>query len=218
MKLSTRGRPRLAFTMMELLAIVVVLVLVVAFLIPRMGTLRRRVIDEGCRDNLRVIGVAFRLWPDNVEVYPALTSTNRGGTMELADRGQVFIHFRAMSNELADVKYLVCPADREKVIAPGFGNDLSDTNVSYFVGLDATVDDPTSFLVGDRNLATTNSQRLPPGLFVMGTNSLLTWTGDFHRGRGNIGSADGSVQFLDRAGLLTAIRESRLATNRLAIP
>ena len=208
-----------AFSLVELLVILVVLVLLVAFLIPRMGTLRHRAIVEGCQNNLKQIGTAFRLWAgDGGDRYPPQVTTNRGGTMELGGSGAVFVHFRVMSNELEkDPKVLLCPADRAKIAAEGFSKGFSDTNVSYFVGLDATEDNPASFLTGDRNFAT-NSQRLPLGLFVMSTNSLLTWTSDLHRNRGDIAFTDGSVQLLDQARLLNAVRESASATNRLAIP
>ena len=203
---------------MELLVILLVLVLLVALLIPRLGRVREVAKAEACRKNLMLNNLAFRLWcGDSTGAYPAARSTNNGGTMELCVSGVAFVHFRAMSNELADVKLLVCPADRERVAATSFARNFSDANVSYFVGLDATADDPTSFLSGDRNLAT-NSHRLPPGLFVMSTNSLLTWASDFHRSRGNIAFADGSVQFLDQAGLLKAVRNLAFATNRLATP
>ena len=112
---------------------------------------------------------------------------------------------------------LICPADREKLAAASFTRDFIDTNVSYFVGLETTEDEPCTFLTGDRSLAA-NGQRLRPGLFAMSTNSVLTWTSDLHRDRGNIGLADASVHLRDQAGLLKAVRESELANNRLAIP
>jgi type II secretory pathway pseudopilin PulG len=214
-----RGTHRTAFTRIELIVVLVVLVLVVGFLIPRFVRVRELAKAEECRKNLRNIGVAFRLsGPGSGDNWWTHYTTNQGGTKEWAETGLVFVHFQVMSNELGmNPKLLVCPADREKVAAQGFDKGFSDTNVSYFVGLDAGETGPGQFLTGDRNLAT-NGQRLSPGLFTMSTNSVLTWTSDLHRDRGNIGSADGSVQFLDQAGLLQATRASELATNRLAIP
>lgn len=204
---------------MELLVVLVVLVLVVGLLIPRMGRVRELAKAEACRKNLQQIGTAFRLWGgDGGDHYPPQVFTNQGGTKELCASGAAFVHFQVMSNELAmNPNLLICPADREKVGVASFVRAFSDTNVSYFVALDAEEIMPQSFLTGDRNLAT-NGQRLRPGLVGMSTNTALTWTSDLHRDRGNIGFADGSVRLLDQAGLLQAIRASELATNRLAIP
>jgi len=124
-----------------------------------------------------------------------------------------------MSNELSTPKVLVCPADKGKVTATNFSSGFSDTNVSYFVGLDGKDTYPQMLLSGDRNLAT-NGRALKPGLFLLDTNdtSALGWTRAIHTSKGNIALADGSVQFIDGATLQTAARNQEWVTNRLAIP
>jgi hypothetical protein len=122
-----------------------------------------------------------------------------------------------MSNELQSPKILVCPADKQKTVAANFNEGLSDSNLSYFVGLDAAARYPRMFLSGDRNLVA-NGQPVAKGLFVLTTNTPLNWTTNIHISSGNIGFADSSVQFLTSDGLAQANQKQDLATNRLAIP
>jgi hypothetical protein len=148
--------------------------------------------------------------------FPAETPVELGGTKELANSGQVFIHYRVMSNELSRPKVLVCPADKAKRSARNFRSALTDANVSYFVGLDANDVQPQVFLSGDRNLAV--GRPLQTGLFRLTTNTPLEWTSAMHGYCGNIGLADGSVQFFDSSNLAVAVRNQGIGTNRLAIP
>ncbi len=139
--------------------------------------------------------------------------------MELAGGGHAFVHFRAMSNELNTTKVLVCPADKTKTLARSFTNDLSDANVSYFVGTDSQDTFPQTFLSGDRHLAH-NGQPLKPGLFVLTSNNAsgLSWTADLHGGVGNVLRGDGSVHFMKADRLIEAAKYQDMETNRLAVP
>ena len=87
---------------------------------------------------------------------------------------------------------------------------LSDSNISYFVGLDASESFPQMFLTGDRNLAT-NGVPVTPGLLTVKSNDTLSWTKELHNGQGNVGVADGSVQMESSSGMGTNVF-------RLAVP
>jgi hypothetical protein len=167
---------------------------------------------------LKQIGVGFRTWAlDCGDQYPSGVTVNNGGAKEQIELGNVFFNFLVMSNEISSPNILVCPEDGEKTarpFSPGFGN----TNVSYFVGADAQDTFPQMFLTGDRNLAFENKP-LQPGIFVWTSNrSALSWTTTIHNGCGNVGLADGSVQFFDSRRLAAAGRNQSCETNRLAIP
>lgn len=123
-------------------------------------------------------------------------------------------HFQAMSNLLADPKVLVCPSD-VRVPAAYLAGNLSNTNLSYFLGLDARDTNPQMFLTGDRNL--TNGPLPPNRILVLNTNFPLGWTREMHHYRGNIGLADGSVQQYSNIRLTDALRDESF-TNRLAMP
>jgi len=144
--------------------------------------------------------------------------TAYGGTKELVSTGQVFVHFRNMSNELSTPKMVVCPLDKAKIVATNFAVGFSDKNVSYFVGTDADETNPQMFLSGDRNLAY-QGQPIKPGLFVLTTNTTsLGWAKGLHHPCGNVGFADGSVQFLDLKRLAAGVQGQGMPTNLLAVP
>lgn len=99
----------------------------------------QRMQEITCVNNLKQIGLAFRIWSgDNNNQYPFNLSTNRGGTMELCALGKdgfdrsSFLHFQVMSNELGNFMILICPQDRSKSVATSWQN-LCQTNVTYLL-------------------------------------------------------------------------------------
>ena len=217
-KPSPMGTAR-AFTLIEVLVIVFTLVMIVAFVIPGLVRERRRARAVACSNNLKMVALSFRTWgvdssDDNVMHRSAAT----GGTKELIGAGQVFVHFRLMSNELSTPKLLVCPCDKTKTVATNFASGFSDKNVSYFVGTDADETHPQMFLTGDRNLAF-QGQPIKPGLFLLATNNAsLRWAEGLHHPCGNIGFADGFVELFNSTRLAAAAQNQGQPTNLLAIP
>src|SRR5207247_4840398 len=117
------------------------------------------------------------------------------------------------SNQLSTTRVLVCPTDTRRP-ASGF-SVLSNTNVSYFLGLDADESTPQLWIAGDRNL-TTNGVPLPTGLVELRPGAVVGWTRALHRGVGNVALSDGSVQGVTRlSGNLGTVGS---VTNRLVIP
>jgi type II secretory pathway pseudopilin PulG len=217
-KLSPKGTAR-AFTLIEVLVIVITVIMIAAFLIPGLVRERRRARVVYCSDNLKQVGLAFRTWIiDSGSEYVTHVRMADGGTKELVGTGQVFIHFRVMSNELSTPKVLVCPLDKAKVVATNFAVGFSDKNVSYSVGTDAMETYPQTLLSGDRNLAF-QGQPIKPGLFVLTTNNTsLTWTKALHYPCGNVGLGDGSVQFWDVKQLAAGVQNQGMDTNLLVFP
>jgi competence protein ComGC len=206
-----------AFTLIELLVIVLIAGLIAVFLSPGLVRARRQP-GVTCSNNLKQVGLAVRVWNLDSSDFAMKTSTNYGGTRELIGTGQVFIHFRVMSNELSTPKVLVCPRDKTKTLAKDFTSGFSDKNVSYFVSTDAAETYPNVFLSGDRNLAF-QGQPIKPGLFVLTSNNAsLTWTKAIHHSCGNVCLADGSVQPYVSKQLATAVQNQGVDTNLLAIP
>jgi prepilin-type processing-associated H-X9-DG protein len=143
-------------------------------------------------------------------------STNFGGTQELIATGKVWPHFQVMSNELNTPFVLRCPADRERTARTAFGPNLSNTNISYFVGLDANDTMPQVFLAGDRNLI--GGTMLSNRILLLTTNDAVHWGTDLHKNQGNIALADGSVQTFNTSRLHDALANTGVPTNRLAMP
>ena len=143
-------------------------------------------------------------------------SVTNGGAMELIATGNVTACFQVMSNEVNTPKILLCPNDASRVWATDFFT-LNNSNISYFVGLDADESKPRTFLSGDDNFAM-NGVPVKSGRLDISTNTLLFWTAARHKFAGNIGLADGSVRQSTTDGLRQALQQTGVATNRLALP
>jgi hypothetical protein len=151
--------------------------------------------------------------------------------MELISNGSVFVHFLVMSNELATPKILFCPEEPgpRRISAATFGfyagaiPFTNDNQLSCFVGVDAKETLPDSIFCGDRNLAV-NGNPLHTGLHQVWTNSTVTWVKPWlrpkprHENGGYVCLADGSVRDVSNSGFPALLRQTGLATNRLAIP
>jgi len=168
-------------------------------------------------DNLKQIGLATRLWSnDSTDDFPMARSSHFRGSREWLEAGEVWKHYFSLSNTVDSVDVLVCPDD-PIVAARSWASLSGNSQVSYFVGLDAANTLPNTLLSGDRNIAL-NGKRLN-GVVSLGTNAPIHWTAnDIHRGEGNIGYADGSVQQFTTAKLQAALAKSGDSTNRLVFP
>src|SRR5262249_29657082 len=93
----------------------------------------------------------------------------------------------------------------------------SDTNLSYFAGVDATDMLPQMFLTGDDNLAIDGIAQ-QSRLITVRNDTGLSWTRDRHNNQGNIGLANGSVQQFSASKLRSALGYTGAITNRLALP
>src|SRR4051812_21954709 len=224
----------MAYTLIDLLVSVAFLVVVGAILLPALGNRRNGGCRINCTNNLKQIGLSFKQWAlDNQDRYPSQVPVTNGGTMELVSSGAAWVHFRVMSNELNTPKVLFCPEEKNPnrrsatsfdvsfaATAPPSGGIVpfaSDTNTSYFVGVDATDLFPGMWLVGDANFKI-GKVPLTPGLKSLGTNTPIRWNDSRHKGQGNIGFADGSVMQLANATLIPSLRSTGNLTNRLAMP
>lgn len=147
----------------------------------------------------------------------------------------VSMMFLAASNELSTPKILFCPAEYEssvRQVAGSFAGTqtgtstrvlyTNDLNVSYFIGVDASETRPRMFLTGDHNLG--DNANPPTSAFgtapstgrffiSLGTNCTSSTTGpawmdSMHSKHGNVGMADGSVEWFSRSNLQNAIRSS----------
>lgn len=206
-----------AFTLVELLITIAVVGVIVMLLLPALLSVRGKSSHINCVNNLKQIGLAFRIWEgDNNDKFPMQVGVTNGGTREFVLTGRVFPHFLAMSNELNTPKILACPLDSKRIAAWSFGTNLNDTQISYFVGVDADQTRPAMLLAGDRNL-TLSGTPLQHGLVSLATNSAVGWTKQIHKGFGNVVLADGSVRQTDAVQLQKQLQDSGVA-NRLAIP
>jgi prepilin-type N-terminal cleavage/methylation domain-containing protein/prepilin-type processing-associated H-X9-DG protein len=219
-----------AMTLVEVLVVIVVLAILVAILLPALVPYhdgRQRI---NCASNLKQIGLAYRIWEgDHDDKYPMQVSVTNGGAAELIATGNVAACFQVMSNELSTAIILLCPEDKTHIGIRSFAG-LSNSNISYFVGLDVTNEmNPQMLLCGDDNFLL-NGSPIKSGLCAITSDTSFAWddtrhfdvrkNGWFSRtkiGYGNLLMADGSVQIIYQDGLHQAFQQSGF-TNRLAIP
>lgn len=169
-----------------------------------------------CASDLRQMGLAFLVWAgDNNNHFPMQSFTNTPGAMEFPNASNMFRYFQVMSNQLVDPKILICPTDRRKP-AKDFSS-LKNENLSYFVGFDAVESQTNMLLTGDRNLVV-DGLAVGTGLLTLSATDQVGWSATMHKGGGNVGFADGSVQQLTSSGLRAAIAHSGTNVNRLAVP
>jgi competence protein ComGC len=205
------------FTFAMLLVVVAVLALLAAMLLPALASAKKKAQSINCINNLKQCDLAFRIWEgDNNDKYPMAVPMAAGGTREFNTGADTFRHFLVMSNELSTPKILICPQDT-RTAADNFAR-LENQNVSYFVDLDASEENPQLFLTGDRNLTAANEPE--DGILKLVPGQPVSWTDTIHIKQGNIGLTDGSVQQLSNTGLNTALRNSGDPTNtwRISLP
>lgn len=171
-----------------------------------------------CVNNLKQCGLATRVWEgDNMDRWPMAVSATNGGSMEFISGPNAFHHLQVMSNELSTPKVVFCPqeSDRNRFLAANFGV-FCNSNLSFFVGIDATETNATMFLYGDHNI--TNGMPVRNGILNLRTKRPAGWTAEIHNKVGNICMADGSVQQTSILGLQSAVASTGVASNRLQMP
>jgi competence protein ComGC len=145
-----------AFTCRELLVVILVFVVLGVFLVPPLERSNEKSQRITCVNNLMQIGTAYRIWSnDNGDHFPALTPLTNGGWSEFLSRADAktfyWTNYVIMAGELGQNPLtLVCPADERK--AANTISNLANTNISYFMGVEANDTYPQALLGGDCNL------------------------------------------------------------------
>src|ERR1035438_9589462 len=108
MKFRLSHRPDAAMSLFEVGVVVAVVLIVWALLVPMLMNAQRRAHATSCVNNLKQVGLAYRIWEgDNGDIYPMGISVTNGGSMEMVQTGNVLQTFQVMSNELSTPRILL---------------------------------------------------------------------------------------------------------------
>jgi len=192
-----------AFTLIELLVVIAIIAILAAMLLPALSRAKLKAQRITCANNLKQTALAMRLWADsNDGKFPwKVDQSIGGGKPNGTDNAKVNLQLSITSNELASTKILLCPNDVRRVPAENFAN-LSLTNVSYALCLEADEKRPRVFLAIDRNLTGFDFTGLSDNIncFILSSSGTGARTAKWRRGMchgANMGMgalSDGSVQ------------------------
>jgi prepilin-type processing-associated H-X9-DG protein len=182
------------------LVVIAIIGILAALLLPALNQGKSSAKRIECVNNLKQIGLAYHIFShDHRDRFPMAVPSSEGGSQEFVENAYriagpfyfSYRHFAALSNELITPKPLNCPAEERRVVAARFAS-LRNENVSYFVGVHAEYQRPSSILAGDRNI----TNNLPGSVSIVRTpfGSKLRWTEELHRYKGNLLFADGHAE------------------------
>jgi len=169
-----------AFTLIELLVVIAIIAILAAMLLPALAAAKRKAQKINCVNNLKQVGLAFRIWSgDNGDKYPMAVAAGAGGAQDYLNRSGAAaskynpgMAFMVMSNELSTPKVCYCPSDSYHstnaltfgYAAGGFlnctgpnGATLASAQagpgcLSYFINGDSSDVDPQYIIDGDENI------------------------------------------------------------------
>ena len=100
MKMVCGGKNK-GLTMIETLAIIVMLMLLAGVLLPPLALAKYKARRVGCVNKLKHVGLSFRAFANNhADKFPMQLPIQQSGSLEFAAGGNAFRHFLAPSNDL----------------------------------------------------------------------------------------------------------------------
>jgi len=206
-------------TLIEVAVVVAVVILLFALLLwPALSKMRDHDRRIRCVNNLKQVGLAARLWErDHGDKFPMSISKDNGGSMEFITGPNTFRHFQIMSNQLSTPSILICPteSDRGRARATNF-TAFDNSNLSYFVGVDATESNANAIFSGDHNI--TNGLPIKNGILELPPNQLAGWTAKMHMVGTSCLRSVIAAPSLMMTGSDTYVTNSAPFTNRLQMP
>ena len=240
-------------TLIEVLVVIAVIAILAAMLLPAGGGRRKAMRINCANNLKRIDESFVAWSQNHNGKLPMQVSSKDGGSLDFIQGGSAVVHFLVLTNSSQvfvrqsmvsnwqddtnrtkintctnygiEPRLLACPSDdRSDWIYHIKSNaELVDTNISYFVGIDAALNNPKSILSGDRNLKV-NDMPAKPGLLALTGTTAVGWMNGLHFSNsisgsgGNILFADGHVEYLKPKVLNVDFHSQGLTTNRLAIP
>ena len=209
-----------AFTRLDLVAVLLVLALCAAVMLPALASSRPRSQRVICANNLRQIGSALQLWgSEHGEKLPFEVATVDGGTALHPLAVNVWLHFSWLSNELNSAAILLCPSDTGRpardfsadpnggYLHPNFANAATSYVLAHSgasMNLDViSLDRNASYdFPGDcSRFRRSRGINVPSGA----ASSIARWTAGLHNFSGNMLRRDGSVEQIGNADFIRSL-------------
>lgn len=200
----TQATRQRAFTLVELLVVIAVIALLASLVLPALAHAKEKGRRIKCTANLKQIVLAMHAFSFDFEVYPWRLAPSDGGSQTMTQAAK---SFQAMRDYLVTPAVLVCPSDQRPSIDNIFS--VRNTNISYFVGIEAYEDQPSILIAGDRNITGGLNRRNCPVAQVNGVATEFSntqipqagWSRIMHDRSGNIALGDGSAHQVGGAEL-----------------
>lgn len=194
--------------MLELLISIVIIAVLAGLLLPALSYAKEKARRAQCISNLKQVTLAMQEFSFDHEVYPWRLPPMDGGSQTMTQAAK---SFQVMSNYLTTPELLVCPSDQRQRIDSIVL--VRNTNVSYFVGIEAHEDQPNILIAGDRNIEGGRPKRNCPVAEVYNVATEFSkveipnagWSKAAHRRRGNITLGDGSAHQVSAPELRDAL-------------
>ncbi|HEY6229452.1 MAG TPA: prepilin-type N-terminal cleavage/methylation domain-containing protein [Verrucomicrobiae bacterium] len=213
-----RNRTQSAFSLIELLVVISIIAILAALLLSALVSAKARSRQAACLNNLRQIGIGFTGFAvDHEGKYPMDVPERLGGSSEYINSQMIdntpfsrdFHHFLALSNEVPNVKVMVCPADRKRRAAENYQTFTND-NLSYWANTRAVPHATITSLAGDWNAynATARSNDWEQ----------INFSEQLHNRKGSVLFADGRVEITRSLAIQASPPDSTVAVTSPPIP
>lgn len=223
--MNNRPNGKGAFTLVELLVVIAIVALLAALLLPALAQAKTKARRIQCLSNLKQVSLAIHLFATDVDRYPWRVPIAEGGSETSVN---VWRTFRALRSHLETPRLAICPSDTRQPAADF--EQLRNTNISYFIGIDSREQKPGMLLAGDRNLRGGKAGQDCPvanvknAAIAFGRKEIpkACWSQTMHRCVGNVTVGDGSAHQLSTTGLRDLLRasddEQNAFNNHILVP
>ena len=192
---------RCSFTLIELLVVIAIIMVLCSFLLSAISGAKERARRIVCVNNLKQIGAAFFLFANDYGYYPWRVSVKNGGSRSQTN---VYATFKVLEKELSAPRILKCPSDELRYPAKSF-NQLNNSNISYFIGVDTKENKISMMLAGDRNLEGGKPNTDCPIAdvkkvayeFTKKRIKMAYWSNTVHKGVGVVAIGDSSAHIVN---------------------
>lgn len=204
-----------AFTIVEMVFSIGVILLIILMAVASVYKHQRIRDKSECAGNLRAIYDNYVADEMRYGELVTARSSSEGGTREYTNDGTMtYKHFQSILNyPNSFLSGLVCPMD---VRSPATNRlELSNSNISYFITVNYSGNNPGWIMAGDRNISDATGK-----ISVLKDTNSLYWREKMglHGNSGYILLADGSTHYCNNSNMIRYIVRATNEQNRISIP